>query len=244
MANKIVKRTELLHYNSEYDVCPSPGIPISSPIDKSKSISDFDDEGLNKLIYRLRNEKEAEDIIRSLRRSAGEKDTYENPLSVDTTTPVNQLYHFGILGMKWGRRRFQNKDGSRTAAGKKREMDPELKELIKMEKESDKAKVPTVKSDLAIAEDYRKSREDKAKSPEGLSNLELRSLNERLQLEATYKALTAEKIQKSESFVKSVLQNAGKSSMTTFTSAVFLGAAKTLVKQVSPTFYQASFGNK
>ena len=28
--------------------------------------------------------------------------------------------HFGIKGMKWGRRRYQNKDGSLTPAGKKR----------------------------------------------------------------------------------------------------------------------------
>lgn len=32
----------------------------------------------------------------------------------------NQLYHHGIKGMRWGVRRYQNKDGSLTAAGKKR----------------------------------------------------------------------------------------------------------------------------
>lgn len=32
----------------------------------------------------------------------------------------NHLTHHGILGMRWGVRRFQNKDGSLTAAGKKR----------------------------------------------------------------------------------------------------------------------------
>lgn len=30
----------------------------------------------------------------------------------------NELYHHGILGQKWGIRRFQNKDGTRTEAGK------------------------------------------------------------------------------------------------------------------------------
>ena len=32
----------------------------------------------------------------------------------------NELYHWGVKGMKWGVRRYQSKDGSLTAAGKKR----------------------------------------------------------------------------------------------------------------------------
>ena len=33
---------------------------------------------------------------------------------------MNELMHYGILGQKWGIRRYQNKDGSLTPKGRKR----------------------------------------------------------------------------------------------------------------------------
>lgn len=46
-------------------------------------------------------------------------------------TSSGELYHWGIKGMKWGVRRYQNKDGSLTAAGKKRraKLEGELEKL-------------------------------------------------------------------------------------------------------------------
>lgn len=41
-------------------------------------------------------------------------------ISDGTFMSDNELRHYGIKGMKWGVRRYQNPDGSLAAAGRKR----------------------------------------------------------------------------------------------------------------------------
>ena len=41
----------------------------------------------------------------------------------------NSLYHHGIKGQRWGVRRFQNKDGSLTTAGKSRQYKHDAKQF-------------------------------------------------------------------------------------------------------------------
>ena len=67
----------LLHYN-ENPVFPSPDSKIPEA-DKSKSISEMTNEELRRLINRLRDERDAEDHIRVLRRSAGQLLPQWNP---------------------------------------------------------------------------------------------------------------------------------------------------------------------
>ena len=71
---------------------------------------------------------------------------------------TDELYHHGILGMKWGVRRYQNKDGSLTPKGKKR-----------------------------YSEDYNESRNIKRQGSKRMSNDDLRKVNNRDSLERTYK---------------------------------------------------------
>ena len=76
-----------------------------------------------------------------------------------------ELYHYGVLGMKWGVRRYQNKDGTLTAAGKNR-----------YNEDSDKlAKAAAVKVE-AIA-DYRQAvsryKKDIEKNPKTADSSEL-----------------------------------------------------------------------
>lgn len=61
------------------------------------------------------------------------------------------LQHHGILGQKWGVRRFQNKDGSLTAAGKRREQRHKGDEISKrLYKKADSLNITEKSNDKAV----------------------------------------------------------------------------------------------
>ena len=109
------------------------------------------------------------------------------------------LIHYGILGMKWGVRRYQNKDGSLTAAGKKRYGN----------------------NDDIKDSPQKNTEEPKKKSVKDMSDEELRREINRMQLEQSYLRMTGQNIEKGksaveialgkmkESFVSTVAQKSG-----------------------------------
>lgn len=86
--------------------------------------------------------------------------------------PTGELYHHGTKGMRWGIRRYQNKDGSLTPAGKKR--------YAKLEAEMEK--LGGKKSDAKAAE----TETPKTKSVSEMTDQEINDKINRLALEKRY----------------------------------------------------------
>ena len=120
-----------------------------------------------------------------------------------------ELEHHGIKGQKWGVRRFQNKDGSRTAAGKKREKS---------------------NSDEPAHDDYTKAHN--SKSVKTMSDAELRSRLNRLQMEKQYSQLSGKHVKRGKEFVSKSLKVAtGVATATTTALTIYnnYGKIKTIV---------------
>ena len=97
---------------------------------------------------------------------------------------MNELYHYGIKGMRWGIRRYQNPDGSRTALGKKRESSRNDKE--------------------------KKARKADAKNRRTMSDVDLKKRIERMKLEKEYKNLVDEDIAPGKKYIFEILSAIGK----------------------------------
>lgn len=116
------------------------------------------------------------------------------------------LEHHGIKGQKWGIRRYQNPDGSRTALGKKRESSRNDKE--------------------------KKARKADVKNRRTMSDADLKKRIERMKLEKEYKTLVDEDTAPGKKYVLEILSAVGKRTLTVAAAgALAYGVKAAMTKQ-------------
>lgn len=158
----------------------------------------------------------------------------------------NELMHWGIKGMKWGVRRYQNKDGSLTPAGKKRydkEM-AKLKEEEKIAKNKLKTQAKLNKLDekrkeveaLKRGKPIAKSTKQHSKpSVKDMSDEELRQTVNRLLMEQQYAKLNPQQVSAGQKFVKKVMNDVVAPAATEVGKNVLKDAMTKAVKNASET---------
>lgn len=145
----------------------------------------------------------------------------------------NELYHHGTIGMRWGIRRYQNKDGTLTELGKKR-YNRDILDNARKKKENrtpeDKLLDPErwVREDISNARDIsgnasnmvntakeieKMTRKKESKTTPNLSRMtdqELRNAINRLEMERRYAELTRpENVSRGRKITQNVLDYAG-----------------------------------
>ena len=142
------------------------------------------------------------------------------------------LAHHGILGMKWGVRRYQTNDGTLTAAGKVRygrKMTAKRKAAAKKAAQTKKKNAETKRADA-----------EKAGQPRDVSTMsdqEIRDFLSRRDLEKRYLTeITPKTVEKGESAVQKYLSKFGDSLATN----LMTGAAK----RISNKILDSTFGSE
>lgn len=129
---------------------------------------------------------------------------------------TTELWHHGIMGMKWGIRRYQNPDGSLTTAGKirygnKNRLEASVnKKAAKLQRKYNDLTGKSIRQNNAAkdkTDEEARKKDSKSKSISEMSSEELQAAINRINLEKTYlqamESVNPRKVSRGQKFIDS-----------------------------------------
>lgn len=152
--------------------------------------------------------------------------------AVDVDVGENFIEHHGILNMKWGRRRFQNPDGTLTPEGKIRYSREKRKQAAKNLKKARKAREANKKKEMKLAKKkakiVEKGLDEVKKNSKLFSNQEINDIVNRTQLESKLADVANNKnMQKGKITADNIIDFMSK-------AANFTNSVSTIYKNINP----------
>lgn len=159
----------------------------------------------------------------------------------------NELKHWGVMGMKWGVRRYQNKDGSLTAAGKNRygsggssdgTTKKKVSRKVRKQREENLAKARQARTDKKTYEEEKQkaiksgSAADVLKFKGDLTPQEMQSAISRIRWEQDMASISSKELASGKSKVDKAIDVIGKNT----TRAVTVARAYNMVANVMNAF--------
>lgn len=172
---------------------------------KDVSIKEATDDQLEKIAYRLDLEERVQSLVKRVKRNTmNEFEKVNSDLPISTETPIKDLYHYGVKGMKWGVIRGSKARISRARAKLKSKIEDRAKRRVESK---DKARNSILKKG---SEDYERAKGLKRKRLSDMSNKEIEDLTRRLQLETNYRRLNPQTKSRGRQLIEATVKTVGK----------------------------------
>ena len=123
---------------------------------------------------------------------------------------ANYIQHHGIIGQKWGVRRYQNSDGSYTSAGKAR------RNLAGGKNKNNNDSYPKLQIETRRTHQSETLKRARKENINDLSDKELQQYNNRLQLEQNFERLREDNYSRAQEFVAKNLTKAAFAAVTAY----------------------------